>query len=83
MILTSRNQLYTGIATDVERRWQEHLDMADGKAGARGAKFFRSQRPVKLVYREECEDRSRASQREAAIKRLTRAQKLALFQHAE
>jgi putative endonuclease len=65
--------LYTGITTDLIRRLAEHN--GDGAAGAR---YTRSRRPVQLVYREAARSRSAASQREAAIKRLDRARKLAL-----
>lgn len=67
MILTEKNRLYTGIATDVERRFVEHLSDP-----SKGAKFFRSDRPVMVVYCEECENRSLASIRESEIKKLNR-----------
>lgn len=67
------DSLYTGITTDLARRLAEHN--GDGPAGAR---YTRSRRPVQLVYREAARNRSDASQREAAIKRLDRARKLAL-----
>jgi len=70
MILTEKNRLYTGIATDVERRFVEHL--CDS---AKGAKFFRSDRPVMVVYYEEHTNRSEASVREAQIKKLNRLAK--------
>jgi putative endonuclease len=63
--------LYTGITTDVERRLAEH------KAG-RGAKYTRARHAGKIVYTERKLNRSTASRREAQIKSLTRAQKLAL-----
>ena len=44
----------------------------------KGAKYTRSHGPVEVVYREACVDRSAALRREAAIKRLTRSEKLAL-----
>jgi putative endonuclease len=65
--------LYTGITTDLDRRLAEHN--GDGPAGAR---YTRSRRPVQLAYSEAARNRSAASQREAAIKRLDRARKLAL-----
>ena len=65
--------LYTGITTDLDRRLAEHN--GDGPSGAR---YTRSRRPVQLVYCEAARNRSDASQREAAIKRLDRARKLAL-----
>ncbi len=73
IIEASDNSLYTGISTDIERRWQEHMN---GKAGA---KFFRGRKPKRLVYQQSVKDRSQASQREAEIKKLTRAKKLELI----
>ena len=74
MIAARSGKLYTGIATDVERRFAEHRD--DPR---KGAKFFRGDTPVKVVYREACAGRSEASKREAAIKKMPRARKLALI----
>ena len=65
---------YTGITTDVERRFKEHKD--DKR---RGAKFFRGKIPKAIVHRETYENRSQASKREAAIKKLNRSQKQALI----
>ena len=67
------NTLYTGIATDVDRRAAVHNR-------GQGAKYTRSHRPVTVIYREPCADKSAALRREAAIKRLPRAQKLKLIQ---
>jgi putative endonuclease len=64
--------LYTGITTDPLRRVAEH------NGGARGAKYTRARRPVTLRYAEEHPSRSAAASREAEIKRLSRAEKLAL-----
>lgn len=79
MVRTATGKLYTGISTDVERRFQEHLETSLGK-GNKGAKFFRSDRPEAVVYREACSDRSSASQREAAIKQLNSRKKRQLIQ---
>jgi putative endonuclease len=57
--------------------FKEHQQVAEG--GKKGAKFFRSDPPATLVYRELCPNRSEASKREAAIKQLTRKEKLALI----
>ena len=65
--------LYTGITTDVARRVAEH----NGERGL-GARYTRARRPVELVYVESASDRAEAARREAAIKRLDRARKLAL-----
>jgi putative endonuclease len=62
---------YTGWTTDLERRVAAH------NAG-RGGRYTRSRRPVKLVYWEEHPDRRSAQRRELALKRLSRARKLAL-----
>ncbi|MCK5883058.1 MAG: GIY-YIG nuclease family protein [Bacteriovoracaceae bacterium] len=73
IIETEDGKLYTGITTDVDRRFQEHC----GKK--KGAKFFRSSIPKQIVYREKVENRSIASKREARIKKLTRANKIKLI----
>lgn len=64
--------LYTGATDDVARRLCAH------QCG-RGAKYTRSHLPVELVYSEELPNHSAALRREAAIKKLTRAQKLSLI----
>jgi len=63
---------YTGITTDVERRFQEH------KNGT-GGHYTRSQEVVRVVYTESHQDRSSALKREAQIKGWRRERKLALF----
>ena len=55
------------------RRVAEH----NGDTGL-GARYTRSRRPVELVYVEAAANRAEAARREAAIKRLDRARKLAL-----
>ncbi len=69
----SDSTLYTGIATDVNRRLDEHNN------SDKGAKYTKVRRPVKLVYSEVWDDRSGASKREYAIKKLTREKKLELI----
>ena len=64
--------LYTGSTNDVEKRLAAH------NAG-RGAKYTRARRPCARVYVEEAADKGAALRREAAIKRLTRTQKLRLI----
>ncbi len=73
IILCSDNSLYTGISNDVERRMQQH-------ASQRGARYFRGRQPQQLVYLESGHDRSSASRREAAIKKLRRPDKERLIQ---
>lgn len=69
----SDETLYTGIATDVDRRLTEH------NTSVKGAKYTRVRRPVNLVYTEEVTDRSSACKREHAIKKLKRKEKLELI----
>jgi putative endonuclease len=64
--------LYTGIATDVMDRICRHND-------GKGAKYTRSRRPVILAWSEKKSSESAARKREAAIKKMTRAEKLALI----
>lgn len=79
IIETSKGHLYTGITTDIDRRFSEHLATSNREQGAKGARFFRSQRPVKVIYSEAHINRSDASKREAAVKKLTKRQKLTLL----
>lgn len=65
--------LYTGIATDLERRVRQHNGEQAG-----GPRYTRSRRPVRLLWSETARDRSVAQQREAAIKNLDRMAKLRL-----
>ena len=73
LLRCSDDSIYTGIATDVDRRAAEH------NAGT-GAKYTRSHRPVTVAYREACQDRSTALKREIALKRLTHDQKSRLIE---
>ena len=65
--------LYTGIATDVGKRVEEH------RSGRRGAKYLRGRGPIELVFAEVAGDRARASQLEYRVKKLRRSEKLALI----
>ncbi|MGB5291097.1 MAG: GIY-YIG nuclease family protein [Lysobacterales bacterium] len=73
IIRASDERLYTGITTDVERRFNEHHDPR------KGARFFRGRQPEEVVYTERHADRSSALQREAVIKKLSRKLKLELI----
>ena len=65
--------LYTGWTNDLEKRLAAH------NAGT-AAKYTRPRRPVPLVYQEAFPTKEEAMRRERQIKRLTRAEKLALIQ---
>jgi len=74
MVQCSDDTLYTGIATELERRVEEH------NSSDKGAKYTRARRPVKLVYSEEYENRSEASKREYFIKKkMSRKEKVSLI----
>ena len=69
MLRTASGSLYTGITTDVERRFKEH------SSGNKGAKSLRGKGPLSLVLELPAVDRSEASILEARIKKLTREDK--------
>jgi putative endonuclease len=66
------DSLYCGWTTDVERRVGEH-------GAGTASRYTRSRRPVELAAVFEAADRSAALREEARIKRLPRAEKLALI----
>jgi len=66
--------LYTGIARDLQKRLLQHNGEQVG-----GARYTRGRRPVRLVWSDEVPDRGAALQREAAIKKLSRSEKLQLI----
>lgn len=78
IIQTVCGKLYTGISTDIERRFNEHLDVHQGR-GIKGAKFFRGHKPSIILYSEKCLNRSAASKRECEIKSMTATQKKRLI----
>lgn len=73
IVRCSDHSLYTGIATDVERRLGEH-----NSDNTLGAKYTRARRPVELVYQEKIGTRSEASKREYVIRKLSKNDKEAL-----
>jgi putative endonuclease len=74
IIRSDDESLYTGVTTDVARRFREHV------GGARGARYFRGRKPVKVVYTEAGHTRSSACRREAEIKRMSRLEKTELLE---
>ena len=74
LIRCGDGSLYTGIATDVARRFEEHQSQ-----GPKGAKYTRGKLPLELVYQKEVGTRSEACKEELRIKALTRKLKLALI----
>ena len=72
IISCNDGSMYTGISTDVERRFEQHKNK-------KGAKYFYSHSPEKIVYIENNHSRSSASQREYEIKSLTKSNKVKLI----
>jgi putative endonuclease len=66
------NSLYTGIAIDPKKRFEQHIS-------GKGGRYTRSHRPVKIVYLEKLSNRSKALKREAQIKKMARVKKAALI----
>ena len=69
IIRNVKGHFYTGISTDVDRRFSEHA----GKK--KGAKFFKTGAPLEVVYQKKFPNRSLASKFEASIKKLPRNKK--------
>lgn len=72
MILCTDNSLYTGITTEIGRRFRQHAE-------GRGARYFRGHQPLEVVYLESGHTRSSAGRREAVIKAMSRAEKSLLL----
>ena len=64
------NSLYAGITTDLSRRLDEH-----NFSKKLAAKYTRVRRPLQLVYSEQVDSRSAATQREYQLKRLSKTTK--------
>ena len=73
IIRTRGGELYTGITTDVQRRFVEHEE-----DGAKTAKYLRGRGPLALVFSREVGDRSVAAKAEWAVKQLSKEDKEAL-----
>jgi putative endonuclease len=71
IIRCSDDTLYTGITTNINRRFNQHAEET-------GAKYFRSRQPLQVVYLEKNHSRSSATKREARIKAMNRADKILL-----
>ncbi|MCQ1059143.1 GIY-YIG nuclease family protein [Photobacterium sp. DNB23_23_1] len=69
LIRTAANQLYCGVTTDVERRFNEH------QSSKRGAKFLKGKGPLQLSWSECVGDKRLAMQLEYRIKRLPKRTK--------
>jgi putative endonuclease len=70
LIRCRNGRLYTGITTDVARRFEEH-ESGDKK----GSKYLRGKAPLKLVMKKKVGDRSMALKIEAKVKKLPKIKK--------
>ncbi len=70
LIKTAQKKIYTGISTDVRRRFQEHQD-----GGRLAAKSLRGKGPLSLEFYIKVGDRAEASRLEYRIKKLARSEK--------
>lgn len=77
VIETVSGRLYSGITTDLDRRFQEH------SGGKKGAKFFRLSKPKKVLAFMACLNRSEAQRMEARIKKLTKREKRKIIMNME
>jgi len=68
MVRCKNGHIYTGISTDVERRFAEH------QAG-KGAKYLRGKGPLKLVYQKKIGSRSEALKAEISMKKMSKSDK--------
>lgn len=66
-----RGKLYTGITSDIQRRFKEHR--------RKKAHFTSYNLPEEVIYTETFPDRKQAAKRERQLKRWTRAKKMALI----
>jgi putative endonuclease len=69
MIRCSDGSLYTGVTTNIERRFKEHQE------SPKGSKYARAKIPLRVVYEETCASRSEAQVREHQIKKLSKKEK--------
>ena len=67
--------LYTGITTDVARRFDEHVC-----GGPRAAKYLRGRGPLRLVAQVKVGGRMQAARLEYRVKALTRTEKKRLVE---
>ena len=73
MVKCRNGSLYTGIATDVERRFAEHQ-------ANKGAKYLRGRGPLKLVFKKRVGERGQALKIERMIKKLPKRKNEDLIQ---
>jgi len=73
ILLCQDGSYYTGSTNDAEKRFKDHLE-------GRGARYTKSHKPVKIIYKEEFTSKSKALKREAEMKSWTRKKKENMIQ---
>ncbi|GAA4892803.1 GIY-YIG nuclease family protein [Ferrimonas pelagia] len=74
LVRTRTGALYTGISTDVQRRFNEHQ-----QGGAKAARALRGKGPLQLVYQQHIGSHSEALKKEYRLKQWNKKQKEALI----
>jgi putative endonuclease len=70
MVRAADGSLYTGVATDVDRRFEEH-----SQGGQRAARYLRGRGPLELLYQALLGEQGLALRVEGRLKRLDKADK--------
>jgi putative endonuclease len=78
IIRCADGSFYTGISTDVARRFEEHAS-----GSSKSAKYVRGRQPLELIFSKVVGTQSEATIEERRIKALSKAQKVQLVQEAE
>jgi len=74
LIQCEDGSIYTGITTDLKRRFKEHSDKAGGY-------YTRAHKVEKILYTEEYLTKSEALKREVQIKKFRRKEKFKLIEN--
>jgi putative endonuclease len=72
------NSLYTGISTDVTRRFAEHQG-----SGSKRSKYLKGRGPLNLVFQQKLDSKSLALKAELRVKRMSKSRKEKLVEHAQ
>jgi len=73
ILLCKDGSFYIGSTNDIEARFKDHVE-------GRGARYTKSHKPLKIIYKEEFATKSKALKREAEIKKWPKRRKEKLIQ---
>jgi len=68
ILLCLDGSYYTGSTNDIDKRFKDHLE-------GHGARYTKSHKPQKIIYKEKFTTKSEALKREAEIKKWTKKKK--------